>query len=122
MPFKLLKQLISHLRRSSACPFCKTQFEEDAIFILATNGAEPGDMCSGLFFVICPKCRAHALVMAEVTNITDRLKKQYIRIQTKAIPQSMQMQNKNKGVSANEILDMHNFLKSWQGDMKELFQ
>lgn len=60
--------------------------------------------------------------MAEVTNITDRLKKQYIRIQTKAIPQNMHMQNKNKMISTNEVLDMHNFLENWQGDMKELFQ
>lgn len=110
MSFKLLKQLVTHLRQKTICPFCKIRFPEDSFFVLATSmdfltGA-------GLFFIVCPKCFAQAFLFAEVTNVTAKLREENIRVQTKSA----------KGVTMDEILDMHNFLKTWQGDdVKELF-
>ena len=50
--------------------------------------------------------------MVEIGSAAEKLKKEFIRIRTKPT---------SPNISANEILDMHNFLKSWQGDVKELF-
>ena len=112
MSFKLLKQVIAFIKKESKCPFCTGGFIDDAIFILGTSANAGPIMCSGLFFVICPKCFAQAFVMVEVTNITGELKKEFIHITTKSA----------QGISINEVLDMHNFLKSWEGDVKELFK
>lgn len=117
MSFKLLKQVIAHLRKTSKCPSCGSEFSEDFLYVLAT-GANPGpEGGHALFFVMCRKCSVHAFVFVEVTSITARLKKEHIRIQTKTAPAGAMA-----GIDVNEVLDMHNFLKDWQGDVKELFQ
>jgi predicted nucleic-acid-binding Zn-ribbon protein len=116
MSFKLLKQVISHLKKTSKCPYCGSGFSEDFLYILATGVTQGPDGGHGLFFVMCPKCHAHAFVFVEVTMITARLKKEHIRIHTKPAPMP------SGQIDVNEILDMHNFLKNWEGDMKELFK
>ena len=104
MSYKLLKFVISHLKKKSRCPFCRAAIDDDAIFVLATSAANEVQS-QGLFFIICPSCAAHAFVMVEVN-------KEQIRVTTK--PTTAE-------ISTNDILDMHNFLKQWQGDVKELF-
>lgn len=113
MSFKLLKQVIAHLRQKSICPYCKSRFNDDSIFILATSTTTDAAACNGIFFVVCPKCNASAFVAVEVSSITQKLKNQHIKMETTATPD---------GISTNEVLDMHNFLKSWEGDVSELFK
>lgn len=113
MPFKLLKQVTAHLLEKSLCPFCTTRFNEETIFVLASSFSAENGSFAGLFLLVCPKCHASAFSLAEASNITDKIKKEEIRISTKTTP---------KGISTNEILDMHNFLKNWQGNMEELFK
>src|SRR3990167_6080479 len=108
MSFKLLKQVIAHLKKTSSCPFCKTRFIDDSFLVLATSVSLTG-VCAGLFLVMCPKCSAQAFAMVEIGSAAEKLKKEFIRIRTKPT---------SPNISANEILDMHNFLKSWQGDVK----
>ena len=104
MSFKLLKEIIAAFKQKSSCPFCKSKFSDESIFVLATNMTPPTCVGggNGLFFVVCPKCTAHSFVMMEITNPNN--------------------QNQGVSISTNEVLDMHNFLKEWQGDVKELFQ
>ncbi|MBI2638810.1 hypothetical protein HYW83_04445 [Candidatus Peregrinibacteria bacterium] len=116
MSFKLLKQVISHLKKTSKCSYCGSGFSEDFLFVLATGLNPSPDGGHALFFVMCPQCHAHAFVFVEVTMITARLKKEHIRIQTKLAPMP------SEKIEMNEILDMHNFLKDWQGDVHELFR
>lgn len=114
MSYKLLKKIISHLRRTEKCPYCQTAFSEDYLFILTTAASLGGEGCLGLFFVVCGKCHASAFVLVEAKSLTSKFRKEFIRVQTKSA---------GHGVSVNEVLDMHNFLKNWQGeDVKELFK
>ncbi len=108
MPFKLLKQVISHLRKNSDCPFCKSKFTEELIFVLASTFNIEADLGHGLFLVVCPKCQAEAFMMVEVG--------QHIRVQaTSPAPTGT-------AISMNEVLDVHNTLKNWRGnDIRELF-
>lgn len=112
MPFKLLKQVITHLKESSKCPSCSGKFDDDSIFVLAT-GISP-ESHHGIFFIICQKCFSQAIVLAEVNSLTQQLKRENIRIETKPAPAGM-------SVGANDVIDMHNFLKDWKGNVKELF-
>jgi len=104
MPFKLLKNVVLHLRKTCKCQKCKKGFLEDSIIVLATAAIEEGGY-SALFFVLCPNCSTHAFIMAEINET--------INMQTTSAPNN---------ISVNEILDMHNFLKNWNGDVKKLFQ
>lgn len=114
MSFKMLRFIVGHLRKNNRCPFCSSQFIDESIFILATAFDGANLSCSALFFIICPKCFAQAFVMVEANNVSaDRLKKENIRVHTKPTTRS---------ISSDEILDMHNFLKNWKGDLKELFK
>lgn len=113
MPFKLLKQIISHLIKQYRCQFCSKIFTEDAVLVLASAPLSENTH-SGLFMLMCPQCNAEAVVMVETTNVTEALKKEFIRVHTK-------IASKDK-ISIDEILDMHNFLKNWKGDLKELWK
>ena len=108
MSFKLLKNIINYLRRKSACPYCKTQLQEDTIFVIAAAVDPLNGKMNALFFVVCSnqECMAPALLFVEA------LRKD-IRVTSTPM---------KKGVTINEILDMHNFLKDWKGDIKELFR
>lgn len=113
MSFKLLKQLIAHLRKKTSCPYCKARFGEDSIFVLASGLNINQESGAGLFFLICPKCASQAYVMVEISSAGSEM----------VMPEIRHMQTKpTKNISINEILDMHNFLKQWEGeDVKELF-
>lgn len=112
MSFKLLKKLIAHLKKAYRCPGCKSFFPDDSIYTLATTPDCCDKTCAGLFYLICPTCPTQAFVFVEVSHPTlADLKKEFIRIRTKPAG----------NISINEVLDMRNFLRSWQGDVKELF-
>lgn len=68
----------------------------------------------GLFLIVCPKCLSQAFLLTELTIGG-----------TPAMPiinDSMTVQTKSASeVTANDILDMHNFLKSFKGDVSHLF-
>lgn len=113
MPFKLLKQVVAHLLEKSKCPFCEIGFGEETIFSLASSFSAENGSFAGLFLLLCPKCHASAFSLVEATNVTDRIKKEEIRISTRTTP---------TGISVDEILDMHNFLKNWEGNLEELFK
>lgn len=106
MPFKLLKQVIAHLRKQIKCPNCKSGINETSIFVIATSQISDKGSFAGLFQIACPKCSGQAFVLTEAASIT-----------------ALRIHSKMAGgkISANDILDMHNFLKDWQGNVKELF-
>ncbi len=113
MPFKLLKKVISHLRKTAKCPSCGGSFTENDIFILATAAQLRGDGFSGLFVVECQKCNVQSFVVAQAQNATADNKNEAINLQTS---------QSQKNISANDILDMHNLLKDYRGDLSELLK
>lgn len=116
MSFKLLKKIISDLKKREKCPYCQSGFNEDFIYVLTTAVCMEGDGSMGLFFVLCEKCHANAFVLIETKTLKNKTqwRKEFIRVPMKPA---------GRGISVNEVLDMHNFLKNWQGaDVKELFK
>jgi hypothetical protein len=111
MSFKLLKFVIDKLKRSQKCTNCAGDFDDDSIFVLTTT-ATP-EISSAIFFTVCPKCASPAFVLSEVKPATSEFRQDYIRIITKQA---------TGPVSVDDILDMHNFLKNYQGDVQELFK
>lgn len=117
MSFKLLKQVISHIRKQLRCPKCKSGFDEDSIFVIASSPPSDNGVSSGILLAVCPECTTESFVLMEVSSLTTQFQKQKLQIQTHMAG----MTGKGK-VSMNEVLDMHNFLKNWRGDIKELLK
>lgn len=110
MSFKLLKHIIANLKKRSVCRTCGSRFIDDSIFVLATNLTP--NSASALFFIICQKCFSQAFMFTELRNLSTPRTMEDIYIETKEA----------NGITIDEILDMRNFLKTWRGDLKELFK
>lgn len=113
MSFKLLKQVIAHLQRQTKCPSCGSRFPDDLIFILGTGVSQTAMNLTALFMIVCPECGNQALVFAEAAAVITKIKNEMIRMHTKPLKDKITM---------NDVLDMKNFLKNWQGDVKRLFE
>ena len=94
MNYENLKILINYLKDMVKCQSCNKVFKDNEILLLATL---PQD---AVFELVCSKCKTSFLV-----NL------------------SMQPVGKNTPiVTQNDVLDMKNFLKSFNGDFKKLFK
>lgn len=110
MPFKLLKQIVNNIKRTAKCASCGCKFPEENIVILGTNGGMGGKYAS-LIALLCDHCMTTDIVTSELRDDMSNFK----------MGQPSQKRT-GAGISTNEILDMHNFLKNWKGaDIKELF-
>lgn len=103
------KSLIKRLMSSIKCGVCGQRYEIDNIDVLGQH--------QDLWFlrVLCSACRAQCLVAAVIREgrlpevITDLTEAELDKF-------------KNVGIlSADEVLDMHNFLKDFDGDFSRLF-
>ena len=101
--------LIKRLVASIECPVCGQRYGKDNIDVLSHQ--------EDLWFlrVVCSACRTQSLVAAVITEgkspevITDLTEAELDRFR-----------NMDK-VTADELLDMHHFLKDFDGDFSRLF-
>lgn len=87
-----IKNAIAHLIKNSSCMHCKEKFNEDNVFIIATTNTE------GLFEMKCSKCESSTIVTMVLA--ADR---------------------KHRGIDQNDVLDIKNFLRNFDGNFKKLF-
>lgn len=107
MPYDLLKQVIAYIKKNSPCQSCKTSLHDEDIFVMSTTACPENNSCYGIFAIICPQCNAEGCLLIEANE-----NRPYESISGR----------EHAAISVNEVLDMHNFLKRWKGDVKELFK
>lgn len=73
------------------------------MFVLATGPTPAGGAHNALILAACTECNSQSFVIAETKTFESKILA-------------------NGPISSNDILDMHNFLKNWKGDVKELFK
>ncbi len=103
------KSLIRRLLALIKCSACGQRYEVDNIDVLGHQ--------EDLWFlrVFCSACRAQCLVVAVIKEgrvpevITDLTEAELDKFRKVGV------------VSADEVLDMHNFLKNFDGDFSRLF-
>jgi hypothetical protein len=103
MNFAELKEIIKYLKKTVTCTTCNKKFINEDIRVLSTIGTE------GLFHIHCHHC--HNEVIVHITIFEQTSEKSSISIETR----------KAGNISENDILDIHNFLKQFNGDFKQLF-
>lgn len=100
-----LRRLLSALK----CSVCGRRYEAKDVNVLGQQG--------DLWFiaVFCPACGTHGLVAAVVKEgkpaevVTDLTEEEYAEFAQK------------EAVGINDVLDIHNFLKYFTGDISKLF-
>lgn len=115
MNFQDLKIIVSQIKKKISCPKCKSKYGDQDIEIIGNLGDE-----QSFFHAICPSCEMEAIVNVSI---------QFDDIES-PIPGNFQgVQNVKKLGSAprlgkidmNEVLDIHNFLKDFNGDFTKMF-
>jgi len=102
--------VIKRLMASTKCAVCGQPYEVDNIDILGHQ--------EDLWFlsVFCPACHARCLVAAVIRE--DRVPEVTIDLTQAELDRF-----RNVGrVTADDVLDMHNFLKDFDGDLAQLFR
>jgi len=113
MPYKLLREVILHLKKKSLCPLCQARYDNEHIFVLGSNMNPETNAAYGLFVAVCPRCDSESVMMVEAAASHHATDLDSLSIQSE--------HSAGPAVTVNEVLDMHNFLKSWKGDVSELF-
>lgn len=103
MNFNELKEIIKHLKKVVPCSSCNKKFENDGIKVLSTYGAE------GLFHFSCFTCLNQLIIHVSIVDQDDKVNG--LEIQASNAPE----------VDEDDVLDIHNFLSSFNGDFKKLF-
>lgn len=104
MNFALLKEIIVHLKRGFSCPECKRRYGNKAINVGAVKDGAVD------LHLSCPRCST--VVVANVSLVDGKRKHRSVKVKA----------NKYSSVSENDVLDVKNFLKGFEGSFKTLFQ
>ncbi|MCC7197533.1 hypothetical protein IT413_05060 [Candidatus Peregrinibacteria bacterium] len=111
MNFAELKEIIKQLKKIVPCSQCNKKFIEDGIRVLTTIQNE------GLFHMSCFNCNNQVIVHVTISEQEgDEIEQ--------TLPDMSKMNirtHRNIPVNENDILDIHNFLNSFNGDFKEFF-
>lgn len=107
MPYDLLQEVIAYIKKTSTCPNCKAHFHDEDIFVMSTTAAPDTEVCYGIFVVVCGACQTEGCLLIEASDHE---------------PHETLEGEHTTAITVNEVLDMHNFLKKWKGDLKELFK
>ncbi len=103
MNFAELKEIIKYLKKAVPCSTCNKKLLNEDIRVLSTYGGE------ALFYIKCHNCTNQLIV--HITILERTSERSSINIETR----------KAGDISQNDILDIHNFLKQFNGDFKQLF-
>lgn len=100
-----LRIVLRQLRQDFKCPQCEAAYSERKIEVVGTTNN------TGLFVANCKECGESIIVDVYIERKHRRISarhKNYWKL--------------GESVSADEVLDMHNFLKQYNGDLQELIK
>jgi len=100
-----IQYLISNIR----CPVCHHRYTPDDILVMAHRDE--------LWFtaVVCPECETRGLVLAIV-----RSQQTQVESLTDLTPEELARFEERGAITADDVLDFHEFLRDYGGDMAEL--
>ncbi len=121
MNFNELQQIVKYIRKSMPCPNCKKTYYSQDIEVLSTFDDQ------GLYHLNCHNCQNQLLVHVTVSEQETKLEeKGSPKQQIEAKPAMLERKHHSiistkKDVSLNDVIDVHQFLNSFDGDFKTLF-
>jgi hypothetical protein len=105
MNFHDLRIIVNQIKRTLKCPDCSARYTDEDIEIIGSLGDE-----QVFFHAWCPECETQSVINVQIDPAWFEN------------PQAHLGNAPRMGhVSSNEVLDMHNFLKEFNGDFSTLF-
>ncbi len=103
------EKLIKRFMTSIKCSVCRQRYEEDNVKVLGHQ--------EDLWFlsVLCSACQTQCLVAAVIKE------GKAPKVTTDLTEAELDKFKKMDKLTADEVLDMHSFLKSFHGDFSQLF-
>jgi hypothetical protein len=109
MNFHDLKIIVAQIKRSIPCQKCNLTYTDEDIEVIGALGDE-----QSFFHASCEKCEAESFI--HVTLQFDEEGEIYPNFK------KLGSAPRKEQITTNEILDMHNFLKIFDGDFNTLFE
>ena len=106
MNFHELKIIVGQIKRTMRCPECDGKYTDETIEVIGSINQD-----ESFFHAYCPNCEDESCI--HVDNGPEPLCEEHARLGN-----APRMEH----ISSNEVLDMHNFLKSFGGNFDEMFK
>lgn len=111
------EQLVKRLMTAVKCNVCGSHYESDKVDILGHQ--------EGLWFlsVTCGQCRSQGLVAALIRDAKSSEPPEVVELSTD-VSETEQLGERpasSSSVTGDDLLDMHEFLKGFDGDFHALF-
>jgi len=106
MNFHDLKIIVNKIKKEITCPNCNHKYVDESIEIIGAINDE-----QFFFQAFCAECKLLSFITMHIdadAPITD-------------LPKLGTAPRMGKKITENEVLDMHNFLKGFDGDIASLF-
>ena len=109
MNFQDLRIIIGQIKKNVKCPKCKSRYCDEDIEILGGIADE-----QHFFHATCGKCDVESVINVSLQFDDNNL----------ALPNLKKLGAAPRmgHISADEVLDMHNFLKQFDGDFNKIFK
>lgn len=109
MNFHDLRIIVNQIKKNIDCPRCKSKFTDEDLELVGGLGDE-----LTFFYASCMECESEAMISVNLQ----------IGTQEAPLPEISRLGSAPRGgkVSANEVLDMQNFLKNFDGDFTKVFK
>ena len=108
MNFHDLRVIVGQIKKTIACPKCKGKYTDEDIELIGSLGDE-----QTFFHADCNKCESESIINVSIQfdypDFTD-------------MPKKLGSAPRMGHISANEVLDMHNFLKDFNGNFVDMFK
>ena len=115
MNFQDLKIIVGQIKKRIHCPKCKGSYTDEAIEMIGNLGDE-----QTFFYAYCTTCELEAVINVCIHN--DHEGNPYVDEMISPKVEKLGSAPRGGNISTNEVLDMHNYSKEFDGDFSKLFK
>lgn len=101
-----VRQLIANIR----CVVCSQKYGESDVFVMGRQD----DVW--MLMVSCPHCQTQGIILAMVKE------DEQIEVITDLTPEELRRMEQMPAIDVDDVLDVHRFLRDFDGDFRELFK
>lgn len=102
--------LIKHIIANMSCAICQNRYEEDDIHIVDHQG----DIW--IMSIVCKQCHTRGQIFALIREHEDEM------VMTEMTPDEWAKFQEMPQIDSDEVLDIHQLLKNFEGDFVELLE
>jgi hypothetical protein len=104
--YHFLRQLIANIK----CVVCSQKYGDNDVFILG----QQEDVW--MLLISCPHCQTQGIILAMVKE------EENVEIVTDLTPEELERIAGRPAIDIDDVLDVHRFLRDFDGDFRELFK